>query len=718
MRRFPTMTSLALLAIGFAAPAIVDARTARYQAIQAPSSERQMVLYAKPGRARIVSNDGRRLVRLNRGARLTTIADLGDGWVAGGVEHTEGGVRVTFVMEDGAGLHRLPMPWQPHELQIRPILLADERQLRGAAWLAGDHPQRLAVKAAAWDGARWGPVVDVAKPARGSQTGLTGTVLANGDGLLVWSRFDGVDDEIVYSRQYGDGWADPRPVTKGNDVADVTPTVVGHSDGATLAWSRLVDGRYQVQTAQLRGETWGRPQKTGEPGSLFPTFVRNGQGLYLLYRSAELRGWTVRELPTAGRPPQRSAFVGRDTSERPVLSTAKRNGPRLEWRGKSGNAKQSWAIAALSTAKAARVYLAFGDSITTGIGDPTLVGYPPKLERRLKKGLGTDVTVVKSGVPSESALTALSRIDATLAAVPADVFLLMEGTNDVTNTFDGLYSLETAIQAIDTLATRAERRGMEAVHATLIPRPPFAQRDKRNIVTEAFAWKLRELANKRKRRLVDIFEALDPRVVADSFIRFYAEPDPVGHPNADGYVRIAETFADTLLEKDTVPPLPGDYQPGPLVETIKPKAEFVVPIFESIGASGIDLDATYLVLNGRRVATPKGGAHKATLKFQDTEGEIIGCGAELRVQSQDLADPPNAYNRILAFYEVSNRKSLKGDVDHDCRVDGLDLVYFARGFGGEEGLPGYNSLLDFNNDGIVDGEDLAILAGNFGRSSG
>jgi hypothetical protein len=49
-------------------------------------------------------------------------------------------------------------------------------------------------------------------------------------------------------------------------------------------------------------------------------------------------------------------------------------------------------------------------------------------------------------------------------------------------------------------------------------------------------------------------------------------------------------------------------------------------------------------------------------------------------------------------------------------VDGADLVRFARLFGSAAGDGRYRRVADFNQDDVIDGEDLAVLAANFGGS--
>ena len=49
------------------------------------------------------------------------------------------------------------------------------------------------------------------------------------------------------------------------------------------------------------------------------------------------------------------------------------------------------------------------------------------------------------------------------------------------------------------------------------------------------------------------------------------------------------------------------------------------------------------------------------------------------------------------------------------RVDGADLSWLSYSYGSREGEPYYDPDADLSGDGLVDGEDLAILASGFGR---
>jgi lysophospholipase L1-like esterase len=359
--------------------------------------------------------------------------------------------------------------------------------------------------------------------------------------------------------------------------------------------------------------------------------------------------------------------------------------------------------------------IAFGDSITEGVGDPSGNGYPRRLQRILKKELGEEVEALKFGLAGETTSAALSRIDTVLQA-GGDAVLIMEGTNDVNLISDGVLSIETVIQNLDELARRSQQRDIEPIHATIIPRSSSARIDSRNIITESVGWGIRELAFQRKRRLADVWETFDPRLVEDVFSTYYTQgSDPVGHPNESGYDLIARTFADVLLEIDSVPPMIGSFDPGPLLTEVPANTRFRVPVYEPKGSSGIDVSETKLLINNRVVARAEEGKRKVELTHKGKKK--VGCRAEVRVRSQDLANPPNVFDRVIGLYDITGRRVLQGDVDFDCRVDGFDLISLGRRFGIRRAHDLYLDRYDFNLDGRIDGEDLAILAKNFGRSS-
>jgi len=353
-------------------------------------------------------------------------------------------------------------------------------------------------------------------------------------------------------------------------------------------------------------------------------------------------------------------------------------------------------------------YLAFGDSLTFGVGDPEGEGYPPRLEALLEER-GFPATVASSGVPGETTAEGLSRIIEVLD-VEADVLLLMEGTNDI----GGRISPETIRFNLQEMAQRAADRGVETVHLTIVPRLPSANFDGANRVTGELAALVRELAWSRGEELADPFEVLlfqTPGVFED----LYVGGEDKLHLNPAGYDRLAEIVADVLTGVDAVPPVPGVVTPTNDEQRVDPFTEVRVDLFD-FGA-GIDLDFTELRINGKLVPqTLTGDSRRVTLSFQPTEP--LGGVVFVEARSQDFASPVNALERELVQFVVAGTEFLAGDIDRDGRVDGADLVAFAVRFGSQRGDGVFRAFADLNGDDVVDGLDLALLASNFGQSAG
>jgi len=368
--------------------------------------------------------------------------------------------------------------------------------------------------------------------------------------------------------------------------------------------------------------------------------------------------------------------------------------------------------AALPRAAGAQTrYLAFGDSITQGYGDDdsrVQKGYPPRLQALLAQR-GQSAVVINAGLGGETTAEGVSRLGSVLAQNPADVLLLMEGTNDINERV----SLETTTFNLDKMAKKAGAAGLSTVHATIIPRRPTANTDPANQETAQLAARIRELAAANDRKLADPFEVF-----------FYETPgvfskDYLGgidnlHPNAAGYDILAKVFADVLTGFDAVPPVPGVYTPIDGATEVPGDTPIHVVLYD-FGA-GIDLSATKLTINGQVVDTPLAGTPKRAEIVYTPSTPLKGV-ITYGVRSQDLASPPNVLDRPLAQFIIAGTQFLAGDLNRDGRVDGEDLVMLALAFGTQRGDPRFKDAADLNTDGAVDGKDLAILAASFGQSS-
>ena len=59
------------------------------------------------------------------------------------------------------------------------------------------------------------------------------------------------------------------------------------------------------------------------------------------------------------------------------------------------------------------------------------------------------------------------------------------------------------------------------------------------------------------------------------------------------------------------------------------------------------------------------------------------------------------------------KSKLKGDVSGDCKVDIVDLTRVASAYGKSGGQGGYSAAADLNNDGIINLQDLVLVASNY-----
>lgn len=329
--RYIAVAALLILTL---APDISSGASKRHQAaktIQASVSEEGLALITAPGLAKVVSGPkGLRRIRVRRNELILAVEETSGGLVAAGSVRKEDRRRLVFLEAGRSGTRRLPALRRTDDLRLRPVLLMDSGHLVGAAWLEGPDLRSLRVKTADWDGSRWSPVLTVSTASPGSQTGLTGTVLEDGSTLLVWSQFDGSDDELFFSWRRSGDFSTPQRISADNDYPDVAPSVTFNARGAVVSWSRFDGSDYSVWTADFGRGEWRKERRTGEPGSLFPQYLHRRDSLFLISRSAHPRGWSIQSTSRTGRMNLRS-FVANDAATRPVLGTIDGNTVTLEW---------------------------------------------------------------------------------------------------------------------------------------------------------------------------------------------------------------------------------------------------------------------------------------------------------------------------------------------------------------------------------------------------
>ena len=172
--------------------------------------------------------------------------------------------------------------------------------------------------------------------------------------------------------------------------------------------------------------------------------------------------------------------------------------------------------------------VAFGDSLTAGLGLTAAESYPSILQKKLELD-GYQYEVVNAGVSGDTSAGGLRRID---WALEGDVrFLILElGANDLLRG----QPVREMKNNLDKIIERAQARGVVVLLAGMYA-PTNAGADYQREVQQAF----QQLARERGVTLIPFF--LDRVAGVDSL----NQPDGI-HPNAEGTRIVAETVYAAL----------------------------------------------------------------------------------------------------------------------------------------------------------------------------
>ena len=272
-----------------------------------------------------------------QGSDLYSLRPTTHGWIAGGHALTDTGDADLLLVQQFEGqLEMLPLPdTGAGMLRGQPVVLVSDGGLVGLAWVEGDRQSDLQVWAARWTGSEWGETEPVSGPGPGSQLALAGAVLEDGSWLLVWTGFDGEDDETLFSHKVQGIWSTPELVHADNQVPDITPALVALSDGAVAAWSWFDGGDYRIKTARFDGQDWTVNEAIGGKGSVYPTLVSTELGAQLLFHSVSPEAWTVVEVDATGLL-SRITSLPKSTRSRPLLLDPTADEVRFAWPSDTG----------------------------------------------------------------------------------------------------------------------------------------------------------------------------------------------------------------------------------------------------------------------------------------------------------------------------------------------------------------------------------------------
>ena len=170
------------------------------------------------------------------------------------------------------------------------------------------------------------------------------------------------------------------------------------------------------------------------------------------------------------------------------------------------------------------VIVAFGDSLTYGVGASTQDNYPSVLAKLLNR------EVIVSGVSGETTKQGLRRLPNVLEKYSPQILLLCLGGND----FLRKHSQKSTVDNLEKMIKIAQQQQVEVVLIG-VPRPSIF------LSTAEFYAQLAEKYN-----LVYEGEVLETILAKQSL-----KADPI-HPNAAGYAQMAQAIADTLRSSGLV----------------------------------------------------------------------------------------------------------------------------------------------------------------------
>jgi acyl-CoA thioesterase-1 len=177
--------------------------------------------------------------------------------------------------------------------------------------------------------------------------------------------------------------------------------------------------------------------------------------------------------------------------------------------------------ASAATEKPVRI-VAFGDSLTAGLGLPAADAFPVKLKAALR-AKGYAVEIVDAGVSGDTATGGLARLEWSVAA-GTDAVIVELGANDALR---GIPVEETRA-ALDAIVRKLKARGIAVLLAGMRAPPNLG-----DIYVKAFESMYDDVA---KQHDVPLYPFFLDGVAAD---RALNQPDGM-HPNAAGVARVVE----------------------------------------------------------------------------------------------------------------------------------------------------------------------------------
>ncbi|HEX8565002.1 MAG TPA: arylesterase [Pyrinomonadaceae bacterium] len=187
------------------------------------------------------------------------------------------------------------------------------------------------------------------------------------------------------------------------------------------------------------------------------------------------------------------------------------------------------APATVTNAKAPKI-IAFGDSLTIGLGLTEKESYPSLLQEKLKAG-GFDYEVINAGVSGDTSAGGLERIDWALNQPNVEILILELGANDMLRG----QSVAKMKENLREIIKRAKAKNVKVLLCGMLA-PPSLGMDYMREYAAAF----RDLAKEEAVAFLPFF------LEGVGGVKNLNQTDGI-HPNAEGARRITETVYKSLV---------------------------------------------------------------------------------------------------------------------------------------------------------------------------
>lgn len=378
---------------------------------------------------------------------------------------------------------------------------------------------------------------------------------------VTWVGSDGKDDDIYVSYWNGKSWAQPAMVNSDDFTPDVMPVIfTDENKNLIVVWCGFEVDRYKLFYSKRLNNKWTEEkpvvQNLARAGADHPNILKKPDGeIELIWNEQNLGYKSHWDGSSWSNPESIEILLPKDffqklsvgssyvSWEQDNICQSFRVMPAVQKAQKVLTAYlrhnsaeySSWFSSFLCPTANAEVeenkYIAFGDSITAGIGatttsDGVLNGYPPRLEKMLNEKIAPSI-VVNEGNPGEYTPGGAERIDDVLNKNNAKYILIMEGTNDVTHND----STETIIFFLGLIVEHSQNYGTTPLLAGLTPRMDFLNERVSDDINPA----IKILAEEKGVTYVDQYtEFAKDKALYMSDGRL--------HPNDAGYQLMAETW--------------------------------------------------------------------------------------------------------------------------------------------------------------------------------